>query len=249
MGEHSSVKPAAARATDAGMGDHTLDTIDAPPASARASAGEVDGTQPTVAADGDTFNAESAPPLRLGTTTAAAVRSTILPKLELVENEPTLVVKGNRRYQELRRLGAGGIGEVVSAADNDIGRTVAIKRLRTPAKSTSNLVRFVEEIRTIGRLEHPNIIPIHDVGVDDKGEYYFVMKYVDGETLESIIQKLAAGDRSYHQRHGFEQRTQLFLGILKAVAFAHANGIVHRDIKPANVKIERETRKTVPRRG
>ncbi|HRI49600.1 MAG TPA: serine/threonine-protein kinase [Pseudomonadota bacterium] len=214
-----------------------MDTVDAPLASAGSSAGEVDGTQPTVAADGDTFNAESAPPLRLGTATATAVRSTILPKLELVENEPTLVVKGNRRYQELRRLGAGGIGEVVSAADNDIGRTVAIKRLRTPAKSTSNLVRFVEEIRTIGRLEHPNIIPIHDVGVDDKGEYYFVMKYVDGETLESIIQKLAAGDRGYHQRYGFEQRTQLFLGILKAVAFAHANGIVHRDIKPANVMI------------
>ena len=125
----------------------------------------------------------------------------------------------------------------MSAADNDIGRTVAIKRLRTPAKSTSMLVRFVEEIRTIGRLEHPNIIPIHDVGVDDKGDYYFVMKYIDGETLESIIQKLAAGDHDYHQRYGFEQRTQLFLGILKAVAFAHASGIVHRDIKPANVMV------------
>lgn len=231
--KHSSVKPAAVPATSAGTDDHTLDTVDFQPGGAD----QRDAQKPPVTADGDTVDADAAPPLRLGTGAAAAVRSTILPKLELVENEPTLVVKGKRRYQELRPLGAGGIGEVVSAADNDIGRTVAIKRLRTPAKSTSNLVRFVEEIRTIGRLEHPNIIPIHDVGVDDKGEYYFVMKYIDGETLESIIQKLAAGDRDYHQRYGFEQRAQLFVGILKAVAFAHANGIVHRDIKPANVMV------------
>src|SRR5262249_26554491 len=97
--------------------------------------------------------------------------------------------------------------------------------------------RFVEEIRTIGRLEHPNIVPIHDVGVDERGDYYFVMKFVDGETLESIIDKLAAGDRAYHAKFGFERRVQIFLALLEAVRFAHTRGIVHRDIKPANVMV------------
>jgi serine/threonine-protein kinase len=65
------------------------------------------------------------------------------------------------------------------------------------------------------------------------------MKYVDGETLESIIEKLAAGDRDAHARFGVERRVQIFRGLLEAVAFAHDKGIVHRDIKPANVMVGR----------
>ncbi|MGO9836924.1 MAG: serine/threonine-protein kinase [Polyangiaceae bacterium] len=164
-------------------------------------------------------------------------RSTVLPRVEMVGAEPRLVVEGKPRYQHTRRLGEGGLGEVLGARDNDIGRDVAVKRLKPEVTSHASLARFVEEVRTIGRLEHPNIIPIHDVGVDEHGDYYFVMKYVDGETLESIIEKLAAGDPLYHARYGFERRVQIFMGLLEAVAFAHEKGIVHRDIKPANVMV------------
>jgi serine/threonine-protein kinase len=164
-------------------------------------------------------------------------RSTVLPRVEMVGAIPRLVVQGKPRYERTRRLGAGGLGEVDGARDNDIGRDVAVKRLRPEVTSNAALARFVEEVRTIGRLEHPNIVPIHDVGVDERGEYYFVMKYVDGETLESIVEKLAAGDAEYHARYGFERRVQIFMALLEAVAFAHAKGIVHRDIKPANVMV------------
>jgi eukaryotic-like serine/threonine-protein kinase len=92
-------------------------------------------------------------------------------------------------------------------------------------------------VRTIGSLEHPNIVPIHDVGIEDNGDYYFVMKYVAGETLESIIEKLAAGDRDAHARFGSERRVQIFIALLEAVGFAHSKGILHRDIKPANVMV------------
>jgi eukaryotic-like serine/threonine-protein kinase len=98
-------------------------------------------------------------------------------------------------------------------------------------------VRFMSEIRTVGRLEHPNIVPIHDVGIDDKGQYFFVMKYVDGETLETIIERLVAGDADYHRRYPFTKRVQIFTGILDAMSYAHANGIIHRDIKPANIMV------------
>src|SRR6185312_9441186 len=115
----------------------------------------------------------------------------------------------------------------------------AVKRLLPDLTSPPILARFVDEIRTVGRLEHPNIVPIHDVGVDELGRYFFVMKYVEGETLESIIDKLAAGDPAYLAKYSVEVRIELFLGILHALEYAHAQGVVHRDIKPANVMVGR----------
>jgi serine/threonine-protein kinase len=112
-----------------------------------------------------------------------------------------------------------------------------MKRMRGDVRSPEALARFVEEIRVIGRLEHPNIVPIHDVGIDEDGQYYFVMKYVAGETLEAIIDRLRAGDRETHRLFPFDRRVQLFRGLLEAVAFAHSRGIVHRDIKPSNVMV------------
>jgi eukaryotic-like serine/threonine-protein kinase len=170
---------------------------------------------------------------------SGAVRSTVLPRVEIVGTEPTLIIENKRRFEPKAHLGEGGVGEVALAQDHDIGRPVALKRLRPGVKSPATLVRFVEEIRTVGRLEHPNIIPIHDVGVDESGDYYFVMKYIDGETLEAIIGKLVAGDRDYHRRYTFERRVEIWKGILDAVAFAHDQGFVHRDIKPSNVMVGR----------
>ena len=171
-----------------------------------------------------------------GSATAGA-RTTVLPRLQVVNDRPELVQDRRRRFDVLRALGEGGAGEVLAAADNDIGRQVALKKIRGEVLSPEALARFVEEVRTIGRLEHPNIIPIHDVGIDEHGDYYFVMKLVDGETIEAIIDKLRAGDAEYHRQYPIERRVQIFHGLLEAVAFAHARGIVHRDIKPANVMV------------
>ena len=164
-------------------------------------------------------------------------RSTVLPRFEMVGAESRVVLGGQRRYETVRRLGEGGFGEVLGARDNDIGRQVAVKRLHPGMRTPAVLARFAEEVRTIGSLEHPNIVPIHDVGIEENGDYYFVMKYVAGETLESIIDKLAAGDRDVHARFGVERRVQIFLALLEAVGFAHSKGILHRDIKPANVML------------
>jgi serine/threonine protein kinase len=165
------------------------------------------------------------------------VQHTVLPLVELDGAQARVRVDPRRRYQVEGKLGEGGVGEVLSAMDHDIGRRVAIKRLHGRMRSPLALARFVEEIRTTGRLEHPNVVPIHDVGVDDQGEYYFVMKHVDGETLESIIARLRAGDPDYHQRYGFQRRVEIFKGVLEAVHLAHSEGIIHRDIKPANVMV------------
>jgi len=94
-------------------------------------------------------------------------------------------------------------------------------------------------VRVIGRLEHPNIVPIHDVGLDDQGRYFFVMKFVDGETLVTIIERLANGDPDAVAQYDVTRRVQIFVGLLRALEYAHASGVLHRDLKPANVMVGR----------
>ena len=170
------------------------------------------------------------------TATGGAVRSTVLPRVEW--NGPDLKVNPSQRnrFEELGLLGEGGMGEVVLAQDHDIERTVALKRLPENC-DLGRVLRFVEEIRTVGQLEHPNIVPVHDVGVDAAGRYYFVMKHLHGETLESIIERLASGEAAAHQRFTFAVRLQIMLSVMNALAYAHQQGFVHRDLKPANIMV------------
>ncbi len=159
-----------------------------------------------------------------------AVRFTVLPRPQ--DGERPLP-----RYRLEQHLGRGGMGEVEAVLDNDIGRMVAVKRRRVSLEDAAGLARFADEIRTVGQLEHPNIVPIHDVGVDDLGRHYFVMKYVQGQTLADIIRLLKAGDPETHARYGFEERMRIFRGVVEAVGFAHNAGILHRDLKPANIMV------------
>jgi serine/threonine-protein kinase len=137
----------------------------------------------------------------------------------------------------VRPLGAGGQAEVTLARDHDIDRPVAVKRLLPEVVNDDAVLRFAEEIRTVGQLEHPNIVPIHDVGVDGDGQYYFVMKYVEGETLEAVIAKLRDGDAAYLRKYTPEYRLQICNEILRGVEHAHGLHILHRDLKPANIMI------------
>ena len=167
---------------------------------------------------------------------AASERTTTLPQVTWGNTGASLEPRSMARYETQAVLGAGGMGEVLRAHDNDIGRSVAVKRLRPELQNTEALARFVEEVRTVGQLEHPNIVPIHDAGVDDQG-YYFVMKHLEGESLESIIGKLASGDLAAHARWPFERRMEVFRKVLEALRYAHTKGVIHRDIKPANILV------------
>lgn len=161
----------------------------------------------------------------------------MLPRVEGEGQSVRLVTETRSRYEPVKLLGAGGMGEVLLVNDQDIARSVAVKRLLPDKNDPARLARFVDEVRTVGKLEHPNIVPIHDVGVDADGRYFFVMKYVEGETLESIIERLRRGDAGYHQTYTLERRLEIFVSVLNALSYAHDNGIVHRDVKPANVMV------------
>ncbi len=178
----------------------------------------------------------------LAGTASRSMRTTngsVLPRLESGDGGVKLLPSEGRRYESLRTLGRGGMGEVALAEDRDIGRTVAVKRLLEGVQGAVAVARFVDEVRTIGRLEHPNIVPIHDVGVDENGAFFFVMKYVEGETLESIIERLKAGDADAIRAYDVTRRVEIFIGVLRALQYAHEKGIIHRDIKPANVMVGR----------
>src|SRR5271169_7077089 len=131
-------------------------------------------------------------------------------------------------YEIVSPLGAGGMGEVYRARDTRLDRTVAIKIL--PGHLSSNpeaKQRFEREARTISSLNHPNICVLHDVGSQD-GTSYLVMEYVDGETLDSRLQKGPLP---------LKQALECGVQICDALEKAHRAGIVHRDLKPGNIML------------
>jgi serine/threonine-protein kinase len=190
-----------------------------------------DVTQAAPSAAGPVVGRSPVPPID-----AASKSLAVLPRAQLTEAGMRLVAPGKSRYEVMRRLGAGAFGEVYLATDNDIDRRVAIKRIRPEALDEDAILRFTSEVQSVGRLEHPGIVPVHDVGRDDGG-FFLVMKYVEGETLEDVIAKLRKGEPRYLERYTMEFRAELFIQLCHAVEFAHARGYIHRDIKPANVMV------------
>jgi len=205
-----------------------------PPVASKDPAGSINHAE-TLLID-EVENASSRP--SMDPDSAARLKSvTVLPSAQLEGGEVRWIHTAKSRLEVMRQIGEGGAGEVVVAMDHDIGRMVAIKKIRSEVMSEHMILRFIEEIRTVGKLEHPNIIPIHDVGVDEMGDYYFVMKYVEGETLDAIIERLKKKDPATTRQYPFERRIELFRGLLEAMAYAHSKGIIHRDIKPENVMV------------
>jgi serine/threonine protein kinase len=139
------------------------------------------------------------------------------------------------RYIAQDKLGEGNFGNVWKAFDSDIGREVAIKIFKSEIKNHKRL--FEEEIKISGALDHSGIPTIHDVGIDEKGNYYFVMKYISGEPLSHIIEKMKHGDKETLERFPFEKRADLIIQLLRILQAAHKKNIIHRDIKPDNIMI------------
>ncbi|MDP7033590.1 MAG: tetratricopeptide repeat protein, partial [Planctomycetota bacterium] len=140
------------------------------------------------------------------------------------------------RYQNIQPLARGGIGQVLSAYDPYLDRTVAIKILHPDRKSAhAQIVRFRQEARISGGLDHPTIVTIHDMGQLPDGAYYFIMKLVSGESLGQILRNIHQNVRQRGVSHDGTPLLGTFQKVCDAIAFAHAHGVVHRDLKPDNL--------------
>src|SRR4051812_38257865 len=137
------------------------------------------------------------------------------------------------RYSLERELGRGGMGVVYLAREVRLDRRVAIKLLPPELAMQSTLRdRFMREARTAARLSHPYIVPLHAVD-EVAGFVFYVMAYVDGETLSQRV--ASRGPLPPHEA------TRILREVAWALAYAHAQGVVHRDIKPANILLEKGT--------
>jgi tetratricopeptide (TPR) repeat protein len=141
------------------------------------------------------------------------------------------------RYQLIQFHARGGMGEVWQAEDLQIGRRVALKRLRP--ERDEQTPRFVFEARVTGRLEHPSIVPLHDMGIDENGKPFYVMKFVNGRSLKDVIAAYHTADPTdvTPREVQFRRLVETFINVCRAVAYAHSQGVLHRDVKPDNVML------------
>ncbi|MEC7984241.1 MAG: serine/threonine-protein kinase [Myxococcota bacterium] len=153
-------------------------------------------------------------------------------EMELADAPPDL----EDRYQLREKLGEGTYGEVWKAFDRTIGRDIAMKRYKTTGSIGQKMCKV--EVELTGALDHPGIPTIYDVDQNEDGESYFLMKYITGETLKSIIQRLRDGDRNLHKIYHYNKRVDIILQLLRTLSAVHAKGIIHRDIKPENIIID-----------
>jgi serine/threonine protein kinase len=131
----------------------------------------------------------------------------------------------------MRHIGSGGMADVYLARDRRLGREVAVKVLRAGSATSATAERFLREIETVARLQHPNIVGVHDAG-DAAGRLFFVMPFVAGESLRERLRRT--------RRLDWQATRSLIRDVADALMHAHERGVVHRDVKPENILIEED---------
>jgi serine/threonine protein kinase len=134
---------------------------------------------------------------------------------------------GSADYDLVKKLGEGGMGVVYAGRQASIDRTVAIKMLKpNMAADQSQRNKFLSEAVITGDLDHPNIVPIYDLGANDEGALFYAMKCVHGTPWDECI-----------RQKSLSENVEILLKVCDAVAFGHSRGIIHRDLKPENTML------------
>jgi serine/threonine protein kinase len=141
------------------------------------------------------------------------------------------------QYEKLGEIARGGMGAILKVQDNDLRRHVAMKVML--GEDRQMRARFIEEAQVTGQLEHPGIVPVHEMGVDHDGRPYFTMKLVKGRSLAQIFRQLRDGDPEALKEFVLPRLVRILVDVANAIAFAHHKGVLHRDLKPANIMVGR----------
>src|SRR5207253_3605578 len=133
-------------------------------------------------------------------------------------------------YEILEEIGRGGMGVIYRARQQHSRRIVAVKRiLAHEVNSHETLVRFRREAEAVASLDHPNILPIHEVSESEEGLPFFSMKYAEGGSLRTAAPALCAKPR---------ECVRLMAKVARAIAYAHGKGVLHRDLQPGNILLD-----------
>ena len=148
-----------------------------------------------------------------------------------------LAPTSSEKYAINGPVGMGGMKTVHRAHDHNADRDVALAQLRKDAPRASHELRFLREARITAALEHPNIVPVHEIGLDVANHPYFTMKLLGGENLHNILSHIADDDPVYCRQYPLGRRLEIFQNVCHAIAFAHSRGVIHLDLKPANIQV------------
>lgn len=145
---------------------------------------------------------------------------------------------GDGPYLLERQLAEGGMGAILTATDQNLRRTVALKVILSGADADPDMIqRLITEARITGQLQHPNIVPLYDLGVTGDGVVYYTMQLVQGITLNDVLEKIRDGDEEMLKQFPLPALLTAFQKVCDAVAYAHSRGVVHRDLKPDNIML------------
>ncbi len=148
------------------------------------------------------------------------------------------VHRGNEdsKYIFQGKIISGGMGAILEVIDQDLHRPTAMKVIKPSFKNDEIALReFLREAKITAMLEHPNIVPVHELGLSDKTGLYFTMKLIQGEPLNVILNEIKRGNVDFLEKYNTYSFLNIFRKICDAVDFAHSRNIIHRDIKPHNV--------------
>ena len=154
------------------------------------------------------------------------------------DESPIELPAGAARYALGEELGRGGMGQILEARDIALDRPVALKLLHDADQADPALrMRFVDEARVTGQLQHPSVPPVYDLGRLGDGRLFFAMKRIEGRTLRDVIEELAEGQPSTVRDFGRVRLLMVFGRVCRAIAYAHSRGVMHRDLKPDNIML------------
>ena len=152
------------------------------------------------------------------------------------------LINTNERY-ELREARLRGMGNVSRVKDHMLNRSLAMKTLHAHLLSKDGLVlRFIHEAQVVSQLQHPNIMPVYDIGVLENGQLYFTMAEIKGDSLDKFIKRVhripaTVGRDDSREEWNLYRLVAVFHDVFKAIAYANERGVIHRDLKPANVMV------------
>jgi serine/threonine-protein kinase len=145
--------------------------------------------------------------------------------------------RDRERFRLEGEIARGGMGAILKVHDESLQRDLAMKVIlperRDGDSGTPYVHRFLEEAQVTAQLDHPGVVPVHELGADDDGQIFFTMKLVKGRTLAEIFELVRKEEDEWSQPRAL----QVFLRVCETLAFAHVKGVIHRDLKPANIMV------------